>query len=171
MTLEQLNQLSVAEAKTAFSQCCVSERWIEQMVTARPFSSVEELYLQAETIWQALQEGDYLQAFEGHPKIGDVSSLKQKYASTKQLAAGEQSSVQVAGDDVIDALAQGNSDYEDKFGFIFIVCATGKSAAEMMALLQARLPNDPVTEIQLAADEQAKITRIRMNKLLADSVE
>lgn len=166
MTLEQLNQLPEAEAMTAFAQCCVSERWMQQMVAARPFSSPEQLQLQAEGIWQALTETDYLQAFEGHPKIGDVSSLKKKFASTKQLAAGEQSSVQVADELTIQALAEGNSAYEDKFGFIFIVCASGKTAAEMLSLLQARLPNDRSTEVQLAADEQAKITRLRINKLL-----
>ena len=166
MTLEQLNQLASAEATTAFMQCCVAERWVEAMVAARPFASVEQLYDAADSIWQGLEEADYLQAFEGHPKIGDVTSLKQKYASTKQLAAGEQSSVNDATDEVIQALADGNTEYEQRYGFIFIVCATGKSAAEMLALLQARLHNERSVEVQNAADEQAKITRIRINKLL-----
>tara|TARA_R110002167_G_scaffold9744_5_gene45111 strand:+ start:9946 stop:10458 length:513 start_codon:yes stop_codon:yes gene_type:complete len=166
MTLEQLNQLPADEAATAFAQCCVSQRWIQQMVAARPFLSAEQLQQQAENFWQALAEADYLEAFEGHPKIGDVSSLQQKYASTKALAAGEQSSVNAANDAIINALAEGNQSYEQRYGFIFIVCATGKSAAEMLALLQARLSNNRATEVQNAADEQAKITRIRINKLL-----
>ncbi len=166
MTLEQLNQLPTAEAITAFMQCCVAERWVQGMVAARPFSSVEHLYDAADKIWQELEEADYLQAFEGHPKIGDVTSLKQKYASTKQLAVGEQSSVNQATDDVIQALALGNAEYEQRYGFIFIVCATGKSAAEMLALLKARLFNERTLELQNAADEQAKITHIRIEKLL-----
>ncbi len=166
MTLEQLNQLPADEAATAFAQCCVSQRWIQQMVAARPFLSAEQLQQQAENFWQALAEADYLEAFEGHPKIGDISSLQQKYASTKALAAGEQSSVNAANDAIINALAEGNQSYEQRYGFIFIVCASGKSAAEMLALLQARLSNNRATEVQNAADEQAKITRIRINKLL-----
>ncbi|WP_221796706.1 2-oxo-4-hydroxy-4-carboxy-5-ureidoimidazoline decarboxylase [Oceanobacter mangrovi] len=166
MNLEQLNQLSADDAATAFANCCVASRWIEGMVAARPFVSLEQLYQLADSIWQDLEEADYLEAFEGHPKIGDVTSLKQKYASTKALAAGEQSSVNDATDEVIQALATGNSDYENRYGFIFIVCATGKSAAEMLALLQARLGNERSVEVQNAADEQAKITRIRINKLL-----
>ncbi|MEQ8802229.1 MAG: 2-oxo-4-hydroxy-4-carboxy-5-ureidoimidazoline decarboxylase, partial [Haliea sp.] len=113
-----------------------------------------------------LGEADLLEAFEGHPKIGDVNSLKAKYSSTKALAAGEQSSVDEAGDAIIEALARGNSEYEEKFGFIFIVCATGKSAREMSGLLQARLPNDRATELANAAGEQRKIFQIRLSKLL-----
>lgn len=166
MTLEQLNQLSAADAATAFAQCCVSQRWIQQMIATRPFVSLEQLYRAADDIWQGLEEADYLEAFEGHPKIGDVSSLQQKYASTKALAAGEQSGVNAANDAIINALAEGNQSYEQRYGFIFIVCASGKSAAEMLALLQARLNNNRATEVQNAADEQARITRIRINKLL-----
>ncbi|MDP2548375.1 2-oxo-4-hydroxy-4-carboxy-5-ureidoimidazoline decarboxylase [Oceanobacter sp. 4_MG-2023] len=166
LTLTELNRLPAADARLAFAQCCVAARWMDAMVASRPFASVERLHQVAADHWQGLEEADYLQAFEGHPKIGDVSSLKQKYASTKTLAAGEQSRVDEADDSVINALASGNQAYEDRYGFIFIVCASGKSAAEMLALLQARLHNDRGTEIQNAADEQAKITRLRINKLL-----
>lgn len=166
MTLEQLNQLAADEANTAFMQCCVAERWVQGMVAAQPFASVKQLFETADSLWNGLDEADYLQAFEGHPKIGDVTSLKKKYASTKQLAAGEQSSVNQATDDVIQALADGNTAYEQRYGFIFIVCATGKSAADMLALLQARMHNERADEVQNAAAEQAKITQIRINKLL-----
>ncbi len=166
MTLQQLNQLSEAEAKHQFLQCCTSERWVERMVASRPYDSVMELHDAADRYWRDLSEHDYLQAFDGHPKIGDVNSLKAKYRNTKALAANEQSSVDSASDDVIHALAQGNQDYEDKFGFIFIVCATGKSAAEMAELLQRRLPNDRQTELHNAAEEQRKIFHLRLEKLL-----
>ncbi len=168
MNLEAFNQLSAEECETALRQCCVATRWIEQMQEARPFTDEGALFEKAELIWAGLSMPDYLEAFEGHPKIGDVSSLKKKYASTKQLAAGEQSGASVASDEVLQALAQGNTDYEKRFGFIFIVCATGKSAEEMLALLNARLDNDLMTELNIAAGEQAKITRLRLEKMLAE---
>ena len=110
---------------------------------------------------------DYLEAFEGHPRIGDVESLAKKYANTKGWAGGEQKGLESADREVLQRLAKGNADYEAKFGHIFIVCATGKSAAEMLALLEARMPNDPKTEVMVAAEEQNKITRLRLKKLLA----
>ncbi|MBK8454454.1 MAG: 2-oxo-4-hydroxy-4-carboxy-5-ureidoimidazoline decarboxylase [Thiofilum sp.] len=166
MRIAKLNQLPAAQLTTAFTQCCVAQRWVSQMVQSLPFVSEAQLFEKADTIWAALDEADYLEAFEGHPKIGDVSSLKQKYANTKALASGEQSSVNQASDEVLQRLAAGNHAYEAKFGFIFIVCATGKSAAEMLALLEARLPNERTIEVQNAAEEQRKITRIRLEKLL-----
>jgi 2-oxo-4-hydroxy-4-carboxy-5-ureidoimidazoline decarboxylase len=166
MDLATLNTGSVADAKHAFMQCCVSERWVERMVESRPFADVEALYSAADSNWQNLDDADYLQAFEGHPMIGDVSTLRAKYANTKELASGEQSSVNQATEEVIQALSRDNKAYFDKNGFIFIVCATGKSAAQMLALLQARLPNDSATEIVNAAEEQRKITRIRIEKML-----
>mgnify|MGYP000170664730 CR=1 FL=1 len=166
MELAKLNELSHADATTAFMQCCTATEWVEQLVQARPFASADELRTQADAIWSTLAEKDFLEAFDGHPKIGDVGSLKAKYANTKALASGEQSSVNEASDEVINALAAGNTAYEEKFGFIFIVCATGKSAAQMLALLEARLPNDRDTELKNAAEEQRKIYHIRLEKLL-----
>ncbi|QEW08045.1 2-oxo-4-hydroxy-4-carboxy-5-ureidoimidazoline decarboxylase [Nitrincola iocasae] len=166
MTLNELNQLDPQAAATCFRQCCVSEAWVQGMLQARPFSSEASLFAEASRIWAGLERNDYLQAFEGHPKIGDVSSLRAKYADTKALAAGEQSSVDSANEATINALAEGNQQYEARFGYIFIVCATGKSAEEMLALLTERLHNDTETEIHLAAAEQNKITQIRLQKLL-----
>ena len=166
MTLAQLNQLSVSDATTAFMQCCTCETWVRAMVMSRPFTDEIALHQVADNHWQGLTEADYLQAFDGHPKIGDVNSLRAKYADTKALASGEQSSVNQASEQVLNDLAQGNSDYEAKFGFIFIVCATGKSAAEMLALLQARLPNDRAQELINAAQEQGKIFHFRLQKCL-----
>lgn len=168
MTLNELNQLDPQAAATCFRQCCVSEAWVQGMLQARPFSNEAALFAEASQIWAGLDKSDYLQAFEGHPKIGDVSSLRAKYADTKALAAGEQSSVDSANEAILNALAEGNRQYEARFGYIFIVCATGKSAEEMLALLTKRLANDPETEIHLAAEEQRKITRIRLEKLLQD---
>jgi len=166
MNLEQLNNLTEEQARHVFMQCCTSANWVEAMVKARPFDNRQAITHQADVAWQGLKEVDYLEAFEGHPKIGDVNSLRAKYANTKELAGNEQKSVQDADDAVLEALAKGNNDYEDKFGFIFIVCATGKSAKEMSDLLQARLPNDRKTELINAAEEQRKIFHLRLEKLL-----
>ncbi|KZX78058.1 OHCU decarboxylase [Oleiphilus sp. HI0009] len=165
-TIDALNALNAEDATFAFTNCCTSSRWVAGMVEARPFASIEACHQAAKDVWANMGEADFLEAFEGHPKIGDVTSLREKYAHTKKLASGEQSSVNEADDATIEALAQGNTDYEEKFGFIFIVCATGKSAAEMNELLQQRLPNDRETELQNAAGQQALITAIRIDKLL-----
>lgn len=165
-SLSELNVLPPEGASVAFSNCCTSHAWIDGMVSARPFISLEQCHEIALSVWNSLSEKDFLQAFEGHPKIGDVSSLREKYAHTKQLASGEQSSVDDASEEVIQALADGNTAYEDKNGFIFIVCATGKSAAEMLDLLNQRLPNSREVELANAAAEQAKITAIRIDKLI-----
>jgi len=167
MTLDALNRLSEADAAAAFTQCCTAQRWVERMVIDRPFESLPEMLEISDRIWEECDVDDYLEAFEGHPRIGDVESLAKKYANTKAWAGGEQKGVESADRAVLERLAKGNADYEEKFGHIFIVCATGKSAAEMLALLEARMPNDPKTEVMVAAEEQNKITRIRLKKLLA----
>jgi 2-oxo-4-hydroxy-4-carboxy-5-ureidoimidazoline decarboxylase len=106
-----------------------------------------------------------LEAFEHHPKIGDINSLKEKYPNTKEWASDEQAGINVASEEVLHAVAKGNEDYEKKFGYIFIVCATGKSAGEMRQILESRLMNNPDEEIQIAAEEQNKITKLRLEKL------
>jgi 2-oxo-4-hydroxy-4-carboxy-5-ureidoimidazoline decarboxylase len=166
MDLQSLNTLPIDQANHLFMQCCTSERWIEEMVANRPFADSNNLRETADHIWNHLTEKDYLQAFEGHPKIGDVGSLKAKYANTKELASGEQSGANCATDELIGELAISNSAYEEKYGFIFIVCATGKSASEMLALLQDRLNNDRRKELEIASEEQRKIFHLRLEKLL-----
>ncbi|PCH94348.1 MAG: OHCU decarboxylase [Gammaproteobacteria bacterium] len=167
MTLNDLNMLDKEQATHTFMQCCTSSTWVNSMVQARPFADIRSIVKHADLAWQDLEEADYLEAFEGHPKIGNVNSLRAKYANTKELAGNEQGLVKEAADDVLEVLAQGNNDYEEKFGFIFIVCATGKSAKEMFDLLQARLPNNKKTELINAAEEQRKIFQLRINKALA----
>ncbi len=166
MSLAALNDAAPQDAAQMLRQCCTSERWIEMLVMLRPFADGDALRQAADAVWAGLEESDFLEAFDGHPKIGDVNSLKAKYRDTKQLAAGEQSSVEQASEEVIAALAGGNREYEEKFGFIFIVCATGKSAAEMLALLSERLPNTRAEELANAAEEQRKIFQLRLDKLL-----
>ncbi|MBC7446534.1 MAG: 2-oxo-4-hydroxy-4-carboxy-5-ureidoimidazoline decarboxylase [Hymenobacteraceae bacterium] len=166
MTLPELNALAPAARADALSKCCGATRWVTELNARFPVPNAAFLHEQAHTIWNALAEADWREAFTHHPKIGDVNSLKERFASTAQWAAGEQGAVQGAAQAVLEALAAGNEAYEVKFGFIFIVCATGKTADEMLALLQTRLPNQPVAEIKVAMAEQDKITRLRLEKLL-----
>jgi 2-oxo-4-hydroxy-4-carboxy-5-ureidoimidazoline decarboxylase len=167
MNIDQLNRLSEDDATTAFEQCCGATQWVERMVYSRPFETLSEVIETSDTIWEECDVDDYEEAFTHHPKIGDVESLAKKYANTKTWATGEQKGVEGAERAVIEKLAEGNTAYEERFGYIFIVNATGKSAAEMLALLEARMNNDPKDEILIAAAEQNKITRLRLKKLLA----
>jgi 2-oxo-4-hydroxy-4-carboxy-5-ureidoimidazoline decarboxylase len=164
--LAELNNLPTGEAEERFLRCCGSRAWARAMAAARPYRDVDSIHEKSSEVWHSLAVEDRLEAFTAHPKIGDVNSLRAKYANTKAWASGEQAGVQTAGEDVLQGLATGNADYETKFGFIFIVCATGKSAGEMLALLQARLPNSREQEIVNAGAEQLKITSIRINKWL-----
>ena len=166
MSLHTLNEASRNEAEVMLQQCCTSDAWVLQMMAGRPFTDTASVFSLADRVWLGLTESDYLQAFDGHPKIGDVSSLKEKYANTKALASGEQGAVSQASDHTLSALALGNKDYELKFGFIFIVCASGKSAEHMMSLLQARIGNSREEELANAAEEQRKIFQLRLEKLL-----
>lgn len=166
MTLPELNQLPNSELKAALSACCGSTAWVTEMAKIFPVESKESLFEQAEVIWFGLTESDWREAFLHHPKIGDIDSLRQKFASTAVWAEGEQAGVSSASLSVLEMLAEGNQLYEEKFGYIFIVCATGKSADEMLELLETRLLNSPDEEIQIAMQEQNKITQIRLEKLL-----
>jgi 2-oxo-4-hydroxy-4-carboxy-5-ureidoimidazoline decarboxylase len=167
MTIDQLNRLSEAVAAETFEQCCGASQWVERMVFSRPFENLAEVLETSDTIWEECDVDDYEEAFSHHPKIGDVESLAKKYANTKQWATSEQKGMEGADLAVIQKLADGNAAYEETFGYIFIVNATGKSAAEMLALLECRLKNDPKDEILIAAEEQNKITKQRLKKLLA----
>jgi 2-oxo-4-hydroxy-4-carboxy-5-ureidoimidazoline decarboxylase len=135
-------------------------------VDNRPFASSDDLKVTSDTIWISAEEKDWKEAFTHHPKIGDVSALQKKFA-TKEWAKEEQSGVGAASEDVLDELVKGNSEYEKKFGYIFIVCATGKSAQEMLDLLKKRLLNSAQEELKIAAREQNKITHLRIEKLFS----
>jgi 2-oxo-4-hydroxy-4-carboxy-5-ureidoimidazoline decarboxylase len=166
MTLEQLNSLSPRDAVTLFRQCCGSITWAQAMRDRRPFQGTERLYEVADEVWRGLTPEDWKEAFAQHPKIGDIKSLRKKYQNRAEMASREQSGVTGAPEKTLKALAEGNNLYEAKFGYIFIVCATGKSADEMLAVLNKRLGNIPSEEIKIAGREQAKITRLRLEKLL-----
>ena len=136
------------------------------MAEARPFADVSALLDQAEEIWQNLDAQDWLEAFAGHPKIGAKKGVPNQTAQSADWSKSEQSGTENAADAVRSDLKNANRLYENKFGFIFIVCATGKSAEEMLSFCQQRLNNLQDEEIKIAADEQGKITEIRLKKLL-----
>lgn len=165
MTLEELNTLPVEEAWRALQRCCGAEVWVEYVCEHRPYEDRGALDRASVAAFDAFDEDDWLEAFAGHPKIGDIDTLRAKFAGT--AAGQEQGGVADAGDDVLKALARGNETYERRFGFIFIVFATGKSATEMLALLNARLANGRAREIGIAAGEQRKIAALRLDKMLA----
>ena len=166
MTLEELNALPANKAKEQFSICCGASRWVEKMISRIPFKNNEEIFYAAEKIWFSLEKQDWLEAFSHHPKIGDIESLRNKFTNTAKLAKSEQERMTAASDDILVQMAKGNQLYEERFGYIFIVCASGKSAEEMLTLLQTRFENDLETELLIAAEEQNKITRLRLEKLL-----
>jgi 2-oxo-4-hydroxy-4-carboxy-5-ureidoimidazoline decarboxylase len=167
MTIDELDDLTTERAGEELLRCCGSTRWVDGMLSRRPFLSKAMAFAASDAAWAATAEKDWLEAFSHHPRIGGKDALRAKFAATQTWAQGEQAGAAAADEKTLDALAKGNADYEAKFGFIFIVCATGKSAAEMLALLNARLPNDRQKELLNAAAEQAKITKIRLEKLLS----
>ncbi|MDA9563155.1 2-oxo-4-hydroxy-4-carboxy-5-ureidoimidazoline decarboxylase [Flavobacteriales bacterium] len=167
MNIKDFNQLPPSKLKGELEKCCVAKKWINGVASATPFTSVGNLIESSNNSWQNCAEEDWLEAFTGHPKIGDLSSLSKKYSNTSDWANNEQSGMNEADLEIIRKLADGNKKYEDKFGFIFIVCATGKTATEMLALLEARLPNNRIDELVIAAAEQHKITQLRLNKLFS----
>jgi 2-oxo-4-hydroxy-4-carboxy-5-ureidoimidazoline decarboxylase len=167
MTLQEFNQCAEEEIRTLLTHCCGAATWVNGMMKHMPFDTETSLYNWADLLWNETGPEDWIAAFLHHPKIGDVASLQKKFAATAHWAEGEQGAVKHAAQEVIEALARGNDLYEQKFGFIFIVCATGKSAEEMLALLEARLPNQIDDELKIAMREQQKITQLRLKKLLA----
>jgi 2-oxo-4-hydroxy-4-carboxy-5-ureidoimidazoline decarboxylase len=169
MSIIVLNALQPQAAHLAFMQCCTANTWVSRMVAAMPYNNLAALSAQADLSWKNLTEADYLQAFEGHPKIGDVSSLREKYRSTEKIAAGEQSGVNTATEQALSELKQLNDDYQEKFGFIFIVCATGKTATQMLDILVKRYANNRAEEIINAAEEQRKIFQLRIEKMIAET--
>ena len=167
ITLNIFNSLSEKEARTYLEKCCVSKTWISKMVESRPFSSEEDVIKRAASIWyNDCSLDDFKQAFTGHPKIGDVESLKEKFANTKEWANNEQAKVAEANTSTIEVLAKANKAYKDKFGYIFIVSASEKSAEEMLSIINERLLHDKEDEIYIAMNEQHKITVIRLDKLI-----
>jgi OHCU decarboxylase len=157
--MDALNHLDREAAQAAFARCCGSTSWARGMAEARPFLTLDAMAGVGDAIWRSLAPPDWLEAFAAHPTIGEGSRAS-------SWSDREQSGMRTAADDVRTRLASGNAEYLSRFGYIFIVCATGKTAEEMLAMLEARLVNDPAAELRIAAEEQRKITGIRLAKLM-----
>lgn len=159
-----LDSLSDDKARSALLRCCGSRAWAERMMQQRPFHNDDRLRNLADQTWNALNANDWLEAFAAHPRIGERPAPT--HGSTASWAGTEQSGMDSAAAETARALAEGNRRYEAKFGHVFLICATGKSADEMLSALNERLLNNAGSELRVAAGEQAKITRLRLHKLV-----
>jgi 2-oxo-4-hydroxy-4-carboxy-5-ureidoimidazoline decarboxylase len=168
MTLDALNAAPAAMAAAALERCCGARAWVDAMLAARPFASPGALHAAAGRAWSALEPAGWREAFAHHPRIGDVESLRARFAPTAAWAGREQAAAVAADEATLAALAAGNRAYEDRFGHIFIVRARGRSAAEMLAMLRERLAHDPETELRVAAGQQLEITHLRLDQLLEE---
>jgi OHCU decarboxylase len=165
MTLAEFNALPQGQAESLLMACCGSARWAASVATRRPYATVGALHKSADAIWWNLERADWLEAFSHHPQIGDKPASGSEPA--RRWAEGEQTGARAATEDVKARLARANRAYFEKFGYIYIVCATGKTAEGMLAILNQRLQNDLPSELSIAAEQQRLITRLRLEKLLA----
>ena len=165
MKLSEFNLVDKNAAKTFLLSCCHGERWSDKVINARPYPSKSQLLDSAKVFWMGVDESEALIAFSHHPKIGDMRVLRNKYA---KQANAEQGQVKEASDKILHDLMNQNENYEDKFGFIFIVFASGKSAEQMLALLKERINNTRSQEIQNAIIEQGKILVNRISKSITN---
>ena len=166
VAIHEINALSPEQAEAEFLKCCGSRRWAAKMAAERPFENVEEMVTAADRIWWTLDSTDWLEAFDSHPKIGEKKAAAAVARESLSWSEAEQSGTRDSTQQTMEELAELNQQYQEKFGFIYIVCATGKSADQMLGLLRNRLNNDPAIELRNAATEQAKITTLRLNKLI-----
>lgn len=164
--IERFNQLPVAQARKSLFDCCGSKKWVDQVIAHRPFPSPAQLNVVTEKAWTGLEDKDWLEAFGHHPAIGAKRAKAKPSEIAQRWSAGEQAAAQMSSADSLAALAAANQAYHTKFGHVFLICAAGKTSGEILASLQARLTNDPETELRTAAEEQRKITRLRLEKLL-----
>jgi OHCU decarboxylase len=161
------NESGESSALDAMLACCTARRWAQSMVSLRPFETVETLSLTADEVWSTMEEADWMEAFASHPRIGERKAAPQPGRSAA-WSAQEQSGASGAAHNVLSQLAAGNANYNQRFGFTYIVCATGKSADEMLGILERRLANDRAAELREAAEQQRQITQIRLRKWLME---
>ena len=163
MDLDTLNLLPAAEAEAELLACCGSKRWAAAVAARRPFRDAGHLREAADEAWWALDEADWLEAFEAHPRIGERAVGGGSHA---RWSAGEQAEAQRSEETVRDEIARHNVDYEHRFGHVFLICASGRSGEEILGELRRRVGNPAEIELRTAAEEQAKITRLRLKRLI-----
>jgi OHCU decarboxylase len=165
--LSAWNNADEAAALKAMLACCCARRWAQSMVALRPYNSVETLSITADEVWSNMEEADWLEAFACHPRIGE-RTIPKVASQSAAWSQQEQSSIANAASQVLVDLGAGNLRYAQRFGFTYIVCATGKSAEEMLAILKRRLSNERTTELREAAEQQRQIMQIRLGKWLVE---
>jgi 2-oxo-4-hydroxy-4-carboxy-5-ureidoimidazoline decarboxylase len=165
--LAQWNDLPAEDAVKEILPCCGSKAWAEGMTARRPLLDVTTLLAASDETWSNLTAADWMEAFRSHPRIGESRAPQSASPQSATWSAQEQQKVAASGDGVKIALAEANREYEQRFRHIFIVCATGKSAAEILEILRRRLQNDEHTEVLEAAEQQRQITRIRLTRWLS----
>jgi len=166
ISLRELNELSAARAAELFTACCGAPRWVSSMVARRPFQSLDDVFGAADDVWWSLDQHDWRDAFARHPRIGEIDAAPPADERERTWAASEQAGIATAQDAVRNALVEANREYERRFGYVYIVNATGRTADEMLALARGRLHNSPKVELRVAAEELRKITQVRLEKLL-----
>jgi OHCU decarboxylase len=164
--LAGLNLLTPNEAENELLKCCGSREWATRLVAERPFENIADVIAKADRVWWSLASPDWLEAFHSHPKIGENKAAAAISLDAQKWSADEQSGIRDSAEETMEALAELNRAYEEKFGYIFIVCASGKTSEEMLEILRSRLGNDPDQEVRIAAAEQAQITELRLKKLI-----
>lgn len=164
--LERLNALPHGDAVAAFLACCASPAWAETLASLRPFADIETLLARADLVWAGAGEGAWWDAFDGHPRLGEATAAGAVSETGQRWSAHEQAGVRAADADTRAALATAQRDYEARFGHIFLICATGLGADEVLDALRARLHNDAATELRVAAEEQRQITRLRLERMV-----
>jgi 2-oxo-4-hydroxy-4-carboxy-5-ureidoimidazoline decarboxylase len=161
--LAEFNRLPAEAARLALLDCCPVARWADELVAGRPYRSAAGLLRRSDRAVAALPQADLAAALDGHPRIGD------RAAASRRWSGREQAGVAAAGPATLRALADGNQAYEQRFGHIYLVCAAGRTAAELLAVLRSRLANDPAAEWEVVRSELQKINRVRLGKLLGGS--
>lgn len=165
--IERLNLLPASEAEKELLKCCGSREWTARLVAERPFKNPADLIAKADQVWWSLEPREWLEAFHSHPKIGEKKAANTVAVEAQRWSEDEQSGTLTSAAETMEILARLNRVYEEKFGYIFIVCASGKTSDEMLSILRERLGNNKDEELRTAATEQAQITRLRLGKLLA----
>lgn len=164
--LARWNALDPTTAASEILPCCGSEAWANSLAAARPIADEAALIQASATIWHTLPESAWQQAFDSHPRIGQQNAQLQATEQSLRWSSHEQSTAQTASDSTKQALAEANRRYEEKFHHIFIVCANGRSSAEILNILESRMNNDPATELREAAEQQRQITELRLHRWL-----
>jgi OHCU decarboxylase len=169
VTVDELDWMAPERAAETLRSCCGSSKWVSEMVAMRPFRSFAALSSAADAVWARTGAADWREAFSHHPRIGECTAASSQSAQAAAWSSGEQAGMQSAVASTQNELAAINRSYENRFGHIYIVCASGKSAEELLAIARSRLSNDAEAELRVAAEEQRKITQLRLKKLFGES--